>query len=199
MGYSTLAGLRDISHFSTAEISDDDVNSFLSDADLGVLRLATIEVFNEKMAGAIDGVNVLFTTKHKLIADIDFDSDVDADDVTVYLVDYDSQQNQESSSTTVTSVNARDGIITLTTAPTISNAEVGVYVDYRYYKTPVDYDLLKLAANYFLAHKCEMKIRTERMEHYPISKELEPSSRQSRWLTLAQATLTFSKAGLKVT
>lgn len=198
MAYATLAGLREVTHFSTAEISDTDVNALIADADKSLLRLATIEVYKGKLNGSIDGVNVLFTTKNKPIADTDFDCDVDGDDVTAYLVAYDSEQNEQSSATAVTSVNARDGIITLTTAPTTANAEVGVYIDYRYYNYPVDYDLLKLAANYFLAHKCEMKIRTERMEHYPISNEPGISSKQSQWLSLAQATLTFSKPGLKV-
>lgn len=198
MAYATLAKLRSVSHFSTAEISDTDVTALIGDADRAVLRLATIEVYDEKMSGSIDGSNKLFTTQHKPIADIDFDEDVDVDDVTIYLVDLDDEENEEHTETAVTSVNARDGIVTLTTAPTTSNAEVGLYADYRYYNMPVDYDLLKLAANYYLAHLCEMKIRTERMEHYPLSREPEPTERHSRWLALAQSTLTFSKPGLKI-
>ena len=197
MAYATLAELRSISHFTTAEISDTDVTSFIAKADRAVLRLATIEVYDEKLSGSIDGSNVLFTTKHKPIADIDFDSDVDADDVTAYLVDYDEEENEEHTETAVTSVNARDGIITLTTAPTVTNAEVGVYADYRYYNMPVDYDLLKLAANYYLAYFAEMKIKTERVENVPWNPE--PSERHSRWLALARSTLTFSKPRLKIT
>ena len=196
MAYASLAELRSVSHFSTAEISDVDVTALMAAADRAVLRLATIEVYNEKLSGSIDGSNVLFTSQHKPIADIDFDEDVDADDVTVYLVDHDSEQNEEHTETAVTSVNSRDGIITLTTAPTTTNAEIGLYADYRYYNMPVDYDLLKLAANYYLAHLCEMKIRSERMEHYPMSHEPDPTERHSRWLALAQSTLTFSKPSL---
>lgn len=201
MAYATLTELRLLSHFSPSEISDADVTLFVAKADRAILRMATIEVYDEKLSGDRDGTNVLFVTKHKPIADIDFDEDVDADDVSAYLVDYDSEQNPVHSSTAVTSVNARDGILTLTTAPTTSNAEIGVYADYRYYKMPVDYDILKLAANYYLAHLCEMKIRTERAVGFDIQGvgELPPvASPKSRWLTLAHEQLSFAKPGLKV-
>lgn len=201
MAYATLAKLRLLSHFSNAEISDTDVNSFIAEADRNILRLATIEAYDEKLSGDRDGSNVLFTTKNKPIADIDFDEDIDADDVTVYLVDYDSEMNIVHTETTVSSVNARDGIITLSAAPTTANAEVGVFADYRYYKMPVDYDLLKTAADYYLAHLCEMKIRTERAVNFNIESigELPPVvSPKSRWLNLALAQLEFAKPGLKV-
>lgn len=199
--YCTLSRLRSITHFSKNEISDADVNLFIPDADRAILRLATIEVYAEKLKGDIDGSNVLFTTKHAPIADIDFDADVDGDDVDVYLVANDDEENPESSATTVSTVNARDGIITLSTAPTTTNAEVGVYADYRYYIEAVDYDVLKLAANYYLAHLCEMKVRTKRIEKYnvgAVSKVPMAESALSRWLTLAHAQLPFAKASMKV-
>jgi len=196
MGYSSLSKLRLLTHFTTAEISDADVQSLMPEADRAILRLATVEVYDEKLSGDIDGSNTKFTTAHKPIADTDFDSDVDADDVTVYLVDYDEEMNEVHTETTVSSVNARDGIITLAEAPTTTNAEVGVFADYRYYKMPVDYDVLKLAANYYLAHLCEMKIRTERALQFttPEPGALPPlTSAKSRWLELALSQLPFAK------
>jgi len=124
---------------------------------------------------------------------------VDADDVTVYLVDYDSEMNEVHSEATVSSVNARDGIITLASAPTTTDVRVGVFADYRYYKMPVDYDVLKLAANYYLAHLCEMKIRTERALQFttPEPGALPPlTSSKSRWLDLALSSLPFAKPSL---
>jgi hypothetical protein len=199
--YATLSRLRSITHYKETEISDSDVNLFIADADRAILRLATIEEYNEKLDGAIDGSNTLFTTKHTPIADIDFDADVDANDVVVNRVAYDDEQNPESTEVTVSSVNARDGIITLDTAPTTVNAEVGIYADYRYYKEPVDYDVLTLAANYYLAYLCEMKIRTKRIEKYnvgAVSKVPEALSAQSRWLALAHAQLPFAKASMRL-
>ena len=198
--YCTLARMRSITHFKEVEISDSDVNLFIPDADRAILRLATIEVYDEKLKGDIDGSNVLFTTEHKLIADIDFDADVDGDDVTVNRVAYDDEENPVSTEVTVSSVNARDGIITLSAAPTTVNAEVGVYADYRYYKKPVDYDILKLAANYYLAYLCEMKIRTKRIESYGVKGASVPKaeSAQSRWLALAYDQLPFAKASMRL-
>jgi len=199
MSYASLSKLRLLTHFSTAEISDADVASLIPEADRAILRLATIEVYDEKLDGDIDGTNTIFTTKHKPIADTDFDSDVDADDVTVYLVDYDSEMNEVHSEATVSAVNARDGIITLASAPTTTDVRVGVFADYRYYKMPVDYDVLKLAANYYLAHLCEMKIRTERALQFttPEPGALPPlTSSKSRWLDLALSSLPFAKPSL---
>lgn len=198
--YCTLARLRAITHFKTTAISDSDVNLFIPDADRAIMRLATIEVYDEKLKGDIDGVNTLFTSEHAPIADIDFDADVDGDDVTVNRVAYDSEENPESTEVTVSSVNARDGIITLSAAPTTVNAEVGIYADYRYYKRPVDYDVLKLAANYYLAHLCEIKVRTSEVEgsRGGISKLPMTDSARSRWLKLAYDQLPFAKASVVV-
>lgn len=194
--YATLAQLRLVSHFMKADISDSDVNSLIYDADRAILRLATNEVYNEELAGDIDGSNKIFTTMHKPIADIDFDKDVDKDDVTVYLVDYDSEQNPFATETEVDTVNARDGVVTLTTAPTTSNAEAGVYIDYRYYKGPVDYDMLTLAANYYLAHLCEMS--TPNLPRGVRGARSGPSAIRSRWISLALSQLSFAKPSMKV-
>jgi len=204
--YATLSRLRSITHFTEAEISDANVNLFIPDADRAILRLATIEIYDEELKGGIDGSNTLFTTKHTPIADTDFDSDVDANDVVVNRVTYDDEQNPESTEVTVSLVNARDGIITLETAPTTLNCEVGVYIDYRYYKTKVDYDVITLAANYYLAHLCAMKIRTSKTERYTTAPYpaagafLVPKPSNTYWLDLAKETLSsMGKPTLVVT
>lgn len=194
--YSTLSALRLVSHFLKADISDSDVNSLISEADRAILRLATIEVYDEKLEGSIDGANKIFTTKYKPIADTDFDKDVDKDEVTAYLVEYDTAQNPFATETEVDTVNARDGIVTLSTAPTTSNAEVGVYIDYRYYKAPVDYDMLTLAANYYLAHLCEMS--TPNLPRGVRGARSGPTAIRSRWISLALSQLPFAKPSMKV-
>ena len=204
--YATLARLRAITHFTEAEISDSDVNLFIPDADRGILRMATIEVYDEELEGDIDGSNTIFTTEHKPIADIDFDKDIDEDDVVVYLKDYDAEQNPVSAEAEVSDVNSRDGIVTLTTAPTTTDTEIGVFIDYRYYQTSVDFDVLTLAANYYLAHLCEMKVRTSRTERYTeapypsAGSFLVPKPSNTYWLDLAKATLaSMGKPTLVVT
>ena len=204
--YATLAQLRNVSHYSSADVPDPKVNSLISEADRAILCLATIEVYDESLKGDIDSSNKIFTTQHKPIADTDFDKDIDKDDVTVYLVDYDEEENPVSTETEVATVNARDGIITLSTAPTTTNAEVGVHIDYRYYKSPVDFDMLILAANYYLAYLCEMKIQGKQSEDFSLS---DPESirafkgkilsAKSHWLSLALAQLHFARPSMHIT
>lgn len=195
MVYATLAKFRTISHFSVSEISDADVNSLITEADRAVMRMATIEVIDERLRGDIDGSNKLFTTAHKPIADIDFDKEVDeddGDDVTAYLVDYDAEMNPVHTDASANAVNARDGIITLLVAPTTTNARVGVYADYRYYPKKIDYDILSLAACYYLAHLAEMKVRGKKEDEYAL---LDPTIRRpvlpdrTRWIALVEQLL----------
>lgn len=197
MSYSSLVGLRLISHFTVAEISDADVTALIAEADRGIVKLATVESYNEKLSGHIDGSNKIFTAKHKPIADIDLDSEVDKDDVSIYLISYDSEQNEVHTETAVTSVNARDGIITLSTAPTTTTAQLGISADYHYYDRPVDYDILKLAANYYLAHLCEMKIRAKKID-YTLTEQIPDIQLKSRWMQLVYDSLPFARPGLKV-
>jgi hypothetical protein len=184
--YATLAQLRIITQFTEADISDADVNDLVGKADKAILRLATIEVYAEELEGGIDGSNKIFTTAHGKIADTDFDKDVDKDDVTVYLVDYDGEGNEVATEAEVDTVNARDGVITLVTAPTTTNAEAGIHIDYRYYKSKVDYDMLTLAANYYLAHLCEVR------------KPEIAGETKKRWDDLAISQLPFAKPSLEV-
>jgi hypothetical protein len=189
--YATLAQLRIISPFTEADISDSDVNALLSDADRAILRLATIEINDEELIGGIDGTNKIFTTEHTPIADIGFNKTITKDDVTVHLVDYDGEGNPVSTEAEVSEVDARDGIITLVTAPTTVNAEAGLIIDYRYYKSKIDFDMLTLAANYYLAHLCEMR-------KPDIIGESRETVQSSRWLALALSQLPFAKPSLEM-
>lgn len=183
MAYASEAAFRIVTNFGVEDISVLDLAPLIGEADDAILRLATIEVYDEKLSGDCDGSNVLFTTKHKPIADTGFNESVTAADVTVYLVDYDSEMNEVHTETTVSDVNERDGIITLETAPTTSNAEVGVFVDYRYYPMPVNYAELKLAANYYLAHI--------------VATAINGVGSYSGWLASARQQLHFARPGLK--
>ncbi len=191
--YATLTQLRIISQFTEADISDSDVNELVSKADNAIVRLATIEVYDESLKGGIDGTNKIFITNYGRIADTNFSKTVNNADITVYLVANDDEGNEESTETEVDTVNARDGIITLVTAPTTVNAEVGLSIDYRYYKSQVDFDMLTLAANYYLAYLCEM-----RTVETAAGGMAGPSSSESKWLALAKSQLHFAKPSLEI-
>lgn len=161
MAYSTLVLFRRLTHFTTSFISDTDVNNLIPEADRNVVRLTTTEVWLEELTGNIDGSNVDFQTNYVPIADLDASKVVDGSDVTVYYATYDSVTNwrELGSAQTVTSIQSNEGIITMTTAPTSTTAEAGVFVIYRY-DSPgkLDYDILAAAATYYLAYLVANKL-----------------------------------------
>lgn len=134
MAYATLALFRQYTGIQEKDLTDTDATALLTEADKFTNEKLITHVFNEELSGDVDGSNTLFVTAHKPIADRNQSKSTTTADVTVYLVDYDTENNPVSTSATVSDINARDGIITLTTAPTTSNAEVGVFCDYAYYK-----------------------------------------------------------------
>ena len=160
MSWSNSAVMRRVSGYTVEDINDTEAARLVGDADRAVLNLATVFVYNEKLKGSINGSNVYFRTKHRPIADSDFDGSVDDSDVTVYRVDRGPGLDKHTSYTeaTVTLVNARSGVIVLTVAPTVANAEIGIYADYRYLKGSLTAETLTLAANYYLAYLCACSI-----------------------------------------
>jgi len=193
MAYATSAQFRRVSNFTTKEISDTDITDLIADADRAIVRLTTTEIYLEQLEGDIDGNNTDFKTKHSPIADADADSDVDGDDVTVYYATYDDTTNwvEMGSSQTVTSIQANEGIITMTTAPTTTTAEAGVFATYRYTaKGVTDYDILKLASCYYLAYMVANKLRGKTPNFEGItSPYIRSDTVGSDWLKLCFETL----------
>lgn len=161
--YCSLSTLRNISPFSTNEISDTDVIALMPVVSRMIQRKITTKYKLERdLVGPIDGSNTIFYVKHPPIGDADMDSDVDTDDVQVFYATLDANnQRNYGSAKSVSSVDARGGRITMTTAPTTTTARDGLYITY--YKTieDIDYADVRLAANYLLAHYCSLKIKGE--------------------------------------
>lgn len=150
--YANLEKFRQLVPFKKGDVSDEDLNAMIPFADKAVMRMATTEVYDEKLTGAIDGSNTIFTTAFKPIADRGLDRQISAEDVTVLLATKDAENNRISTETTVSSVSSRDGRIILSSAPNTTNAELGVYADYRYYRNAaIDFDILEAASIYYLA------------------------------------------------
>jgi len=192
MGFASLTQFRSVTNFTISEISDDEVNDLLSDADRALIRLSTTEVYLEKLEGNIDGSNVDFKTKFSPLADSDASGSVDKDDVTVYYATYDSVTNwiELGSAQTVSSVQSKEGIITMSTAPTETTAEAGVYVIYRYESQGVlSTDIYKLAACYFLAYMVANKIKGLTAQHFSIEEDLRKQIADTDWLKLCYETL----------
>lgn len=157
--YASLEKFRQLTAFKKGEITDEEINAMMLVADKAVMRMATIEVYDERLSGNIDGSNTIFTTANKLIADRNLDMQINASDVDVYLAAKDAENNRISTATTVSSVSSRDGRIILSSAPTTINAELGVFADYRYYhNTKIDFDMMEEAAIYYLAFLAAVKV-----------------------------------------
>jgi len=181
MAYASTEQLRALTPFGKGEISDDNVAKLIPLADRHIIQLATEEVYLEQLQGSINGTNTEFRTKHAPIAEADADEDVDAEDVTVYYATNTATENNldYGAAQTVTDVESENGIINMTTAPTTTTAEAGVFAIYRYIKNrKINYDLLKDASNYYLAYLCAQKISGSTSNYQQIK-----DGWQRRWVT----------------
>jgi len=151
-----------VTHFTASDISNTDVTALITEADRNVVRLTTTDVWLEELDGNIDGTNVDFRKKNIPIADADSSGSVDGDDVKIYYATFDDTTGWRELGTakTVTSIQAETGIITMDTAPTATTAEAGVFAIYRYDTLgETDYDILALAATYYLAYLVANKLK----------------------------------------
>ncbi len=192
MAYATLALFRSLTNFTISEISDTEVTALIADADRAVIRLTTTEVYLERLRGNVDGTNVDFKTRFRPIADKDADSSVDGSDVTVYYATFDSVTNyvELGSAQTVTSIQEKEGIITMTTAPTSTTAEAGVFAIYRYDSLgQTSFDVYKLAASYYLAYMASNKIRGKTPNYSTTETSVREDVVSQDWLVLCYETL----------
>ncbi len=192
MAYASLPQFRSVTNFTVSDILDAGVTALIADADRAVVRLTTTEVYLERLEGNIDGVNVDFRTRFRPIADKDANSSVDGDDVTIYYATYDSVTNylELGSGQTVTSIQDKEGIIKMQTAPTNSTAEAGVFGIYRYDSAgQTSIDVYKLAACYYLGYIVAQKLRGKVVEHFSVDKELREDIVKTDWLNLCYETL----------
>jgi len=193
--YATTVLFRRVTHFSVSDISDTDLGNLIAEADRAIVRLTTTEVWLEELEGNIDGSNVDFRTKHIPIADSDASGTIDGSDVSVYYATYDDTTGWRELGTakTVTSIQAETGIITMETAPTSSTAEAGVWAIYRYdTHGKTDYDVLALAASYYLGYLVASKLRGEtpnRSQTAPEAAYLRRDLIGGDWLALCYETL----------
>ena len=160
MAFATTTQFRLITAFKTTDISDADVTAFIVIADELVSKAFATRHHKEKLTGTIDSSNKYFYTRHKAIADQNADSDVTTSDLSVYYATYDTQNKIHfGTAVEVTAVVEEQGRIEVTTAPTSVTARAGVFCDYWSTVQNIDYDLIKLAATYLVAHLASFKIR----------------------------------------
>ncbi len=152
MAWATIALARLLSGLSTEDISDADLTSLIPYADLKVKGCVFIGITDSELDGEIDGSNTEFRVSSWPIADYDASGTVDKDDLTVWSVKEDSTTGfEESTEITVSSVNARDGIVTLDTAPDSTTVDY-VVSDYHLTKRGIDSTKLEHLASLALSY-----------------------------------------------
>ena len=161
--YCSISDFRSISPFGKDQITDADIVTLMSIASTMVHRKVTTKHKLERdLEGPINGSNTIFYTKWVPIADADMDSDIDISDVDVFYATWDANNRIVfGSAQTISSVDARSGRVTMSTSPTTSTAEAGIYLTYFTSVEDLDYESVKLAANYMLAHLVSLKLRGE--------------------------------------
>lgn len=161
--YCSLAVLRDITPFSVNEISDAAVIRLMPIASKIVRnKITTRHVLERNFMGPVDGSNTIFYVSKKPIGDMDMDGDVDSDDVNVFYATLDTNNVRNyGTAKSVSSVDGRGGRVTMVTAPTSVTAREGVFITYLSTIENINYDDVRMAANYLLAHYCSLKIKGE--------------------------------------
>jgi len=133
MVYTTPDKIRSLLNLSLDEVSDTVLNDFIEKAQKQLLEWIATRVEMEPLTSYSETV---YLTKHRHIADINFDKNIDKNDVSVYTIDEDGSINYLS----VKSVVSETGRIELE-----SGTEETVYCDYYYYDRKPDWTLIELA------------------------------------------------------
>lgn len=161
--YCSLIDFRKILPFQAEEITDGDVIALMRTASIFVHRkIMTKYKLERDLVGPVDGSNKIFYVKHRPIGDADMDSDIDISDIRVFYATFDDNNKIDyGSAQNVSAVDAQSGNFTMSTAPTTTTAEAGLYVTYYSTVEDLDYESVRMAANYMLGHLVSLKLRGE--------------------------------------
>lgn len=132
------------------DVTNENLKFYIEQADTVVFEDVAIQVINETLSGDINGTNSTFNTRHKHIADTNFDCSNSAVDVTVYgwgkAGSLDTRKEWG-----VSSINADEGKIYLSSVP--ASTYDCMTVDYYYYKNKPVWHSLRRAANMWAAYE----------------------------------------------
>jgi len=163
MAYSTVAKVRLLTNLTTADISDADVTSLITQATYQINSELNSRIYREKIGyidntrqNEINGVNTTFYVKNwfgKYIGDGDNDGTVSTTDITVYQV----ASNGTETTLTVSSITDELGKFVLSAAP---SEGVELYVTYEWcFRDECTPDkLIELACSLLTASYCFEKI-----------------------------------------
>jgi len=151
--YTTVALVRKVIDVLVGEAGDTVIEDYIDIAQEMFLREITGEMIHEEMvdengyAPSINGTNRLFYTAHKLIADTDFDTDVDGNDITVYLwPDRDDESTIVTvSATDISSVTSHTGLVLFKSGKAPATTYEKITCTYRYYLSYPNWTLVSFA------------------------------------------------------
>lgn len=142
--------VRKYLRITSDDVTDTELDFYVEEANTVVFEDVAIQITGETISGKINGTNTTFSVDHKYIADTDFDCINSKDDVTVYAWgkagSLDTRKEWG-----VSSINAEEGLIYLSSAP-VSTYDC-LTVNYYYYKNKPNWYLLKRAANFWAAYE----------------------------------------------
>lgn len=175
IAYCTASEVRTLTGITLSDVSDSDLNEFISYAVQELNHAISVKVVRERVdridntrTNTIDGSNTTFYVKHwkdYYIGDLNNDGTVDENDVIVYLVSGDGTETKA----TVSSVSPSEGKFVLASAP---QSGVKMYVTYCY--TPYDvsepHALVKLACIYLTAALVYSRIDARKIQNFSIGK-----------------------------
>jgi len=158
MGYGTLSTFRRVSGITVDEMSDSEVQEYLSEADRVVLEDLTVRVRLEELLGQQSDSNVVFRTLHAPIADSNLDKTIDTSDIEVYGWSEDTYGRVTLTQLTVSEVLPELGVVILSTAPSGYDK---IVANYRYYlcRYPVDWSLVEMASVYYACYLAHLTLK----------------------------------------
>jgi len=175
MAYCTTTNTRSVSGLTTSEITDVDLAILITHAtrkinsDIQVKEVREeVKYIDSTRENEINGSNTEYyvqTWEKYFIGDADDDGDVDTSDVTVYQVAPGGVETE----LTVSSIDANNGKITLSSAPSSGNR---LYITYHY--SPVDmstpHPLVVLATSYMAASLGFLRIDVKKVQQFAAGK-----------------------------
>jgi hypothetical protein len=139
MSVATPSDVRDITGLSPEEADDDKIQGYIDKAYRRFLNDVGIYAIDDVLTGDIDGTNTTFSVNYVPIADRDFDGVAGSLDVEVcqWLTENDLSTK---STLTVSNVNSKYGVITLSSAPSSDADELTA--SYYYYPRHIPESLI---------------------------------------------------------
>lgn len=172
MSYTALDDIREMTGIEKDEVSDIVLGTLRDRAEQKLIKDITIKFNQQSMNPDLDGnklngSNKTFYTKESPIADVDRNSSIDGDDITVEVWG-DAADESTKSEYKVSSVESESGRVTLSSAPSANDEVItATYSVYLAEEVP-SWKMLKTASVYMAGYLSVIKFRGKEPAKYKI-------------------------------